>query len=137
MMHQNVPHPRFLALLAIADAYLNTSLREGMRSVRTALAAALTFASLSAHEFLFMTGTSRRYAVLLISEFCGTKRATQFDAALELNPFDSKSVADAIHRALSMPPAESEKRWRELNAHMGRQTARGWSVTLPHAIDWP
>ena len=41
MMHQNVPHPRFLALLAVADVYLNTSLREGM--------------SLSAHEFLYMT----------------------------------------------------------------------------------
>ena len=48
--------------------------------------------------------------VLVLSQFAGAAR--QLDTALLVNPHDPDALADAMDRALTMPLAERQERWR-------------------------
>jgi len=50
--------------------------------------------------------------VLVLSRFAGA--ATQLKDALLVNPHSSDEMAEAIHRALTMPLAERKRRWQSL-----------------------
>jgi trehalose 6-phosphate synthase len=62
--------------------------------------------------------------VLVLSEFAGA--AAELKAALLVNPNDPESVANAIHRGLTMPLAERKDRHRELLAALSRTDIARW-----------
>jgi trehalose 6-phosphate synthase len=50
--------------------------------------------------------------VLVLSRFAGAAR--ELTAALVVNPFDHDQMTEALHRALTMPLEERQRRWREM-----------------------
>lgn len=101
---------QYLALLTVADAFLVTSLREGM--------------ALRTHEFVeCQEGRARP---LILSEFTGSYSYSGFRACLPVNPWDTRMTAQAIYTALTMDDAECQSRWRDLHAHVVTQTAQAF-----------
>ena len=115
LLNQDISHPQYLALLAVADALLITSLREGM--------------NLTSHEFIYsqdgIIPGSKNNGVLILSEFAGSSSVFKgFD--LPVNPWNHRQCADAINKALIMEPEERERRWNGMHDCVMRQDARTW-----------
>ena len=64
--------------------------------------------------------------VLILSEYAGATAQLQ-DHALLVNPHDVEGVADAIHRAFTMPAAERQRRMQSLRQII-RSTGMDWWV---------
>lgn len=62
--------------------------------------------------------------VLILSEFAGA--AEQLQSALLVNPHDAGRVAEAIHRALTMPLAERQARWQAARDVIWQQDIGWW-----------
>lgn len=62
--------------------------------------------------------------VLVLSRFAGA--AAQLTSALIVNPYDVDQCAEAMHRALVMPLAERQERWRAAMNVVGRNDVRAW-----------
>lgn len=62
--------------------------------------------------------------VLILSRFAGA--AAQLTAALQVNPYSSEDISDAIAKALAMPKAERVARWEQLIAIVQRQDMEWW-----------
>ena len=63
--------------------------------------------------------------VLILSEFAGA--ATQLaEGALIVNPFDIVEMADAIHRAVTMPDDEKRERMQRLRALVRKADVHAW-----------
>ena len=62
--------------------------------------------------------------VLILSEFAGA--AEQMEAAILVNPHDSRGVADAIRRALEMPLDERVERWKALDEGVRTNDIAAW-----------
>jgi trehalose 6-phosphate synthase len=77
-----------------ADLCFVTSLHDGMNLV--------------AKEFVSARDDER--GVLVLSQFTGAAR--ELPEALIVNPYDTEECATALHRALTMPPAEQRNRMR-------------------------
>lgn len=101
---------QYIALLTAADAFLVTSLREGM--------------ALRTHEYVVCQ--EGRARPLILSEFTGSYSYSGFRACLPVNPWDTRMTAQAIHTALTMSDAECRSRWRDLHAHVVTQTAQAF-----------
>ncbi len=71
--------------------------------------------------------------VLVLSPFAGA--AGELDQALFANPFDIDAIADALHEALNMPPAERRERWGALNAVVTQADAGRWQQTYIAALE--
>ncbi|KDQ16896.1 glycosyltransferase family 20 protein [Botryobasidium botryosum FD-172 SS1] len=105
---------QYLALLTVADAFLVTSLREGM--------------ALRTHEFVeCQEGRSRP---LILSEFTGSYSYSGFRSCLAINPWDSKRTAEAIHHALTIDDDEALSRWKDLHEHVNTQTAQAFVTSF-------
>ncbi|KAG0698556.1 glycosyltransferase family 20 protein [Suillus ampliporus] len=89
-----------LALLTVADAFLVTSLREGM--------------ALRTHEFVECQ--DGRHRPLILSEFTGSYSYSGFRSCIAVNP--------AIYQALTMSDEEASSRWEDLHNHVVTQTAQ-------------
>ena len=50
--------------------------------------------------------------MLVLSRFAGAAR--ELTAALVVKPFDHDQMTEALHRALTMPLEERQRRWREM-----------------------
>ncbi|KAJ3125336.1 hypothetical protein HK098_000343 [Nowakowskiella sp. JEL0407] len=108
-LHQDISFAHYLALLTIADACLITSLRDGM--------------NLTSHEYVACQ--QEKKSPLVISEFAGTYGS--FGAAIRVNPWDTREVADAIHEALTMSEEDKQYHWNELyNYITTTNTAQAW-----------
>jgi trehalose 6-phosphate synthase complex regulatory subunit len=90
----------------MADASLITSLRDGM--------------NLTSHEYVICQ--EEKKSPLIISEFAGTYG--NFGAALRVNPWDTREVADAIYEALTMSDEDKAYRWKNLNSYVSTNTGR-------------
>ena len=66
--------------------------------------------------------------VLILSEFAGAAE-TMVDALI-VNPFDADGVADAIHRAVTMPLAERQARNTALLESIRKTDARRFCATF-------
>ena len=98
-----------LAHYRACEVALITPLRDGMNLV--------------AKEYC--AGSVDNNGVLILSEFAGA--ADQLGkAALLVNPFDVEGTADTIHRALSMPREERERRMKTLRAEVRRNDVHQW-----------
>lgn len=94
---QDITFSQYLALLTVADAFMATSLREGM--------------GLTAHEWVICQETKHR--PLILSEFTGSYSALR--AAIGINPWAKKQVSAAIYKALTMEDDEAGQRWEDLH----------------------
>ncbi|KAI9590885.1 glycosyltransferase family 20-domain-containing protein [Syncephalis fuscata] len=107
-LRQDIAFEHYLGLLTAADAFMITSIREGM--------------NLTSHEFVCCQAAKR--SPLIISEFAGTYGS--FGAAIRVNPWDYKEMAEAIYEALVMDEEERTVRWQELYRHVTTNTAQYW-----------
>ncbi len=62
--------------------------------------------------------------VLVLSEFAGA--AEQMKAALQVNPYDTTSLADRLAEALQMPLAERRRRWERLMSGVLEHDVSSW-----------
>lgn len=118
-LKQDIDYAQYLALLAIADALMITSQREGM--------------NLTSHEYLYCQDgkclSDKKHGSLILSEFTGT--ASLFGGnELSVNPWDYRACADAIRKALDMGHAEKEQRWTKLNECVMQHTGAHWFTEL-------
>ena len=76
--------------------------------------------------------------VLILSRFAGA--AAQMTEALIVNPFSREELSDAIHRALTMPLAERQRRWSALMQVVRDTDVSIWRddyVATLRAIEYP
>ncbi|KAN0065423.1 Trehalose-6-P synthase/phosphatase complex subunit [Thecaphora frezii] len=109
---QDITFSQYLALLTVADCFLATSLREGM--------------NLTSHEYVVCQEV--RHRPLILSEFTGTYSGLR--ACIGINPWNTKQVANAIHKALTMDESEMVQRWTDLHRVVVTQTAQHWITSL-------
>jgi len=101
-----------------ADVGLVTPLRDGMNLV--------------AKEYVAAQDPSDP-GVLVLSQFAGA--AEQLADALIVNPFSREDMSDAIQRALTMPLAERQSRWRRLMAEVSNNDVTAWRDRYVHALE--
>ncbi len=70
--------------------------------------------------------------MLILSRFAGA--AAQMHEALIVNPFSQEDVADAMRRALAMPPEERRRRWRALMDGVETDDVMAWRDNFVAAL---
>ncbi|KAJ7655286.1 alpha,alpha-trehalose-phosphate synthase [Mycena polygramma] len=111
---QDLTFSQYLALLTVADAFLVTSLREGM--------------ALRTHEFVECQ--EGRHRPLILSEFTGSYSYSGFRSCIAINPWDTRGTAEAINQALTMDDEEASSRWEDLHNHVTTQTGQAFVTTF-------
>ena len=96
-------------LFRAADFCVVSSLHDGMNLV--------------AKEFVAARDDER--GVLVLSTFAGASR--ELAEALIVNPYHAHDMAEAMHRALVMPPAEQEARMRQMRALVRTRNVYRWA----------
>jgi trehalose 6-phosphate synthase/phosphatase len=105
---RSLPHEELVPLYRNADVALVTPLRDGMNLVAKEYTAAQL----------------ENDGVLILSEMAGA--AEEMQEALVVNPFDVEAVAEALHRAISMPPDERRARMLALRDRVRAQDVHAW-----------
>jgi len=100
------------ALYRASDVCVVSSLHDGMNLV--------------AKEFVASRTDNR--GVLILSRFAGA--ASELREAMLVNPFAPDEFAETLHAALSMGPAESERRMRSLRAQVCGHTVFDWAARV-------
>ncbi|PCH42911.1 glycosyltransferase family 20 protein [Wolfiporia cocos MD-104 SS10] len=111
---QDLTFSQYLALLTVADAFVVTSLREGM--------------ALRTHEFVECQ--EERHRPLVLSEFTGSYSYSGFRSCIPINPWDRRMTAKAIHQALTMSDEEAASRWEDLHSHVVTQSAQAFVTSF-------
>ncbi|KAK0472525.1 alpha,alpha-trehalose-phosphate synthase [Armillaria novae-zelandiae] len=113
----DVTYSQYLALLTCADAFIVTSLREGM--------------ALRTHEFVVLQEGKERgkEGVLILSEFTGSWSFRGFRSCIGINPWDKTGTANSIYEALNdtceLDMTEGRcRRWEELLGWVEEQSAQ-------------
>ncbi|KAK9763176.1 Trehalose-6-P synthase/phosphatase complex subunit [Basidiobolus ranarum] len=117
-LHQEIDFSQYLALLTVADSFMITSLRDGM--------------NLTSHEYVMCQ--EEKCSPLIISEFAGTYGSFGA-AAIRVNPWDTRQLAQAINESLSMPDEERAYRWKELHDHVITNSAQFWAESFIDELD--
>jgi trehalose 6-phosphate synthase/phosphatase len=108
-IHRPVSRPELIALYATADVGWVTPLRDGMNLV--------------AKEYVACH--RGRDGSLVLSELAGA--AAEMGEAFLVNPYDEERTAEAIARALILPPEEQRERMSALYRRVVRNSAASWS----------
>ena len=111
-LYRSVPQARLAALYRDADVGLVTPLRDGMNLVAKEFVAAQVAAP----------------GVLVLSRLAGAAE-TMFEA-LQVNPYSTDSVAEALHRALTMEREEREERMQALRRREREKNVDHWLATF-------
>ena len=105
LLAQHHEHDAVVELFRAADVCVVTSLHDGMNLVCKE----------------FVAARDDESGVLMLSRFAGAAR--EMTEALIVNPYDVEESADALQRAVTMPPAEQHERMASL-----RMTVREFNV---------
>ncbi|HHI80922.1 MAG TPA: trehalose-6-phosphate synthase [Planctomycetes bacterium] len=116
-LYRNLKQETLVSYYMAADIMLITPLRDGMNLV--------------AKEFV-ATKTQDEGA-LILSEFTGA--ANEFQDALLVNPHDLDGVANTLHKAILMDPAEGRHRMRRLRQQLHRNDVFHWSETFLESLN--
>ena len=108
-LNRGFPRGALMPLYAEARVGLVTPLRDGMNLV--------------AKEYVAAQDPDDP-GVLVLSQFAGAAR--ELDAALIVNPYDELGMADALHRALSMPLDERRARHASMLDVLRTNTLERW-----------
>ena len=106
---QNRPFEEVVALYALAEVALVTPIRDGMNLV--------------AKEYI--ASKQNRQGVLILSEMTGA--IDELPEALGINPSDTRSVADAMHEALTMSKREQQRRLTVMQRRLKSYTVQAWA----------
>ncbi len=109
---QRHSHEQILPYYRTADVCMVTSLHDGMNLV--------------AKEFV--ASRSDKQGTLILSRFTGASH--ELVDALLVNPYDTEELADAIHRALEMPPEEKRARMGRMRAYLREHNIYRWAGNL-------
>ncbi len=101
--------PEVFAMLRAADVCIVSSLHDGM--------------NLTAKEFV--ASRDDEQGVLLLSTFAGASR--ELPEALMVNPYDVHSMAAALDRGLTMPPAEQRERMHRMREQVRTRNVYRWA----------
>jgi trehalose 6-phosphate synthase len=118
-MTRNVARNTLAGFYRMARVGLVTPLRDGMNLVAKEYVAAQNPADPGA---------------LVLSRFAGAAPELH-EGALLVNPIDPDETAEALHRALAMPPEERHARWESMSAAIHRNTAASWSASFLSALE--
>ncbi|CAN1167286.1 Alpha,alpha-trehalose-phosphate synthase [UDP-forming] 1 [Linum perenne] len=102
-----------VALYAVTDVALVTSLRDGMNLV----------------SYEFVACQAAKKGVLILSEFAGAAQSLGAGALL-VNPWNISDVANSIRYALNMSEDEREKRFHHNYMHVTTHTSQEWAATF-------
>ncbi|CAD6921671.1 unnamed protein product [Tilletia controversa] len=111
-LHRSVNFDELCALYAVSDACLVTSTRDGMNLV----------------SYEYIACQQERNGVMILSEFAGA--AQSLNGSLIVNPWSAADVADAIHRALTMPPDLRKANFEKLSKYVNKHTASWWGMSF-------
>lgn len=100
-----------------SDLCLVTSLHDGMNLV--------------GKEFVWSRADEQ--GVLVLSRFAGASR--QLRDALLVNPYDVEEVAEAIHRAATMPPEEQKVRMSRMRSLLDEHNVYRWASDITAELD--
>ncbi|WP_438029901.1 bifunctional alpha,alpha-trehalose-phosphate synthase (UDP-forming)/trehalose-phosphatase [Sorangium sp. So ce233] len=116
-MYRSLPLDQVVALYVAADVMLVTPLRDGMNLVAKEYVAARVDDD----------------GALILSEFAGA--ASELAEAISVNPYDIGSVAAAVKRALTMPPAEQQTRMAALRRRVDTHDVHTWAQSFLDDLD--
>jgi trehalose 6-phosphate synthase/phosphatase len=111
-VHRALDERQVVALYRAADVMLVTPLRDGMNLV--------------AKEFV--TCRTDEDGVLVLSEFAGA--AAEMGEAVQVNPYDVESMAQAYADALTMPDEERRVRMRSLRQRIAARDVHQWAQSF-------
>lgn len=114
----NMSMKSLAVLYRAADVMLVTPIRDGMNLV--------------AKEFVASRVDGD--GVLILSEFAGA--AAELHEALQVNPYDTHAVADAIHRALTMNHTDRATRMERLRTRVLGRDVHWWADSFLEALSW-
>lgn len=114
--YRGVPFEALLALYSVADVALITPLRDGMNLVSKE----------------YIASRSDNSGVLILSEMAGA--ADELTGAIIVNPNDEQEVAQAIKRALEMPPEEQAIRNANMRRHLQENDVVRWGSRFVSAL---
>ena len=69
-----------------------------------------------------------------LSQFTGSYSYSGFRSCIAINPWDTRSTAEAIHQSLTMPAEEARSRWEDLHNHVTTQTAQAFVTTFLNRV---
>jgi trehalose 6-phosphate synthase/phosphatase len=116
-VHRSLTEREVAALYRAADVMLVTPLRDGMNLV--------------AKEFV--TCRPDESGVLVLSEFAGA--AAEMGEALQVNPYDIESMAQAYDDALTMPVEEKRLRMSALRHRIAARDVHAWAHGFVEALE--
>lgn len=108
-LNRSFPRDELFSIFRASKVGLVTPLRDGMNLV--------------AKEYVAAQSADDP-GVLVLSRFAGAAR--ELDSALIVNPYDLDAVADAIGKAIGMPPEERRERWGAMMATLRGNTIAVW-----------
>jgi trehalose 6-phosphate synthase len=109
-LYRNLPPEELVAYYRAADVMVVTPLRDGMNLVCKEYVASRVDGD----------------GVLVLSEFAGA--AQELSDAIIVNPHDLDGTADALERAMTLPPKEARRRMARMRAIVERQDVFGWAA---------
>ncbi|ANB15343.1 Tps3p [Sugiyamaella lignohabitans] len=116
-LQQYIDFDQYLALIAEADIFAVTSLREGM--------------NLTCHEYIYC---NQKHGPLILSEFTGSASVLGDDSLL-INPWDISEVANAFYQAITMSEQEKAARWMSLYSYVTNNTCAEWVHNFVKEVD--
>jgi trehalose 6-phosphate synthase len=116
-LNRNFPHDTLMGFLRSALIGIVTPVRDGMNLV--------------AKEFVAAQDPADP-GVLLLSSLAGAAR--ELDAAVLVNPYDSRGVAHAIQLALNMPLGERRERHQSMLAVLRDNSIHAWHGRFINAL---
>lgn len=112
LIFENLDFRDLIPYYAMADVMAVTSLHDGMNLVSKEYVAA-------------KVGLD---GVLVLSPFTGASR--ELEHAIQVSPFDTERLADALHHALNLPDEERARRMRALREVVASQNIYDWARKL-------
>jgi len=116
-LNRNYPHETLMGFLRIGNVGLVTPLRDGMNLV--------------AKEYVAAQNPEDP-GVLILSNLAGA--ADELDAALQVNPHDSRAVVQAIDQALMMPLDDRRERHASLLAALKNHSIQAWADSFTSCL---
>ena len=118
-LHQSLPRDELVVFFAAADVMLVTPLRDGMNLVAKEYVA-------SRHD---------NGGALVLSEFAGA--AYELKEAILVNPHDTDGVKNGLLTALTMNPAEAQRRMRAMRRQVLTHDVDRWARSFLDALGLP
>lgn len=120
VLHRDIDFDQYLGLLAEAEVFIVSSMREGL--------------NLTCHEFIVATADKK--SPLILSEFTGSSQLLDCKGrgALLVNPWDMSTFSKTINKALSMSKAEKEERWKNCDKIVVTHDSVDWVKTCLNTI---